>query len=124
MSVNKVIILGRLGGDPEMKNMPSGKAVCNFSVATTESWNDKSGTKQEKTEWHRIVAWGKTAELCNQYLSKGRQAYFEGRLETRTWEGKDGKKNYTTEINISTVQFIGDKNQAAAPQDQNSQGGW
>lgn len=114
MSVNKVILLGRLGQDPELKYTPSGAAVCNFSMATSESWNDKSGQKQEKTEWHRIVVWGKLAELCNQYLTKGRQAYVEGRLQTRSWEDQQGQKRYTTEINANTVQFIG--GQASAGQ--------
>lgn len=107
MSVNKVIILGRLGQDPELKYTPTGAAVCTFSLATTETWNDKAGQKQEKTEWHRIVTWGKLAELCGQYLAKGRQAYVEGRIQTRSWDGKDGQKKYTTEINATTVQFIG-----------------
>jgi len=107
MSLNKVMILGRLGQDPELKYTPSGAAVCNFSLATTETWTDKSGQKQEKTEWHRIVVWGKLGELCNQYLSKGRQAFIEGALQTRSWEGKDGSKRYTTEINAKNVQFIG-----------------
>ncbi|MEX0798739.1 MAG: single-stranded DNA-binding protein [Bacteriovoracaceae bacterium] len=108
MSVNKVILLGRLGQDPELKYTPSGAAVCNFSMATSESWSDKNtGQKQEKTEWHRIVVWGKLAELCNQYLSKGRQAFVEGRIQTRSWEDKEGNKRYTTEINANTVQFIG-----------------
>lgn len=107
MSVNKVIVLGRLGQDPEMKYTPSGAAVCNFSVATSENWTDKSGQKQERTEWHRIVVWGKLAELCNQYLSKGRQAFVEGKLQTRSWDDKDGTKRYTTEIMATTVQFIG-----------------
>jgi single-strand DNA-binding protein len=107
MSLNKVMILGRLGQDPELKYTPSGAAVCNFSVATTETWTDKSGQKQERTEWHRIVVWGKLGELCNQYLSKGRQAFVEGALQTRSWEGKDGSKRYTTEINAKNVQFIG-----------------
>ena len=107
MSVNKVILLGRLGQDPELKYTPGGSPVCNFSLATTESWTDKSGQKQEKTEWHRIVVWGKLAELCNQYLAKGRQAFLEGRLQTRDWTDKDGNKRYTTEILASTVQFIG-----------------
>ncbi len=107
MSVNKVILLGRLGQDPELKYTPGGSAVCNFSLATTESWTDKSGQKQEKTEWHRVVVWGKLAELCNQYLAKGRQAFLEGRLQTRSWDDKDGNKRYTTEILASTVQFIG-----------------
>lgn len=107
MSVNKVILLGRLGQEPELKYTPGGAAVCNFSLATTEAWTDKSGQKQEKTEWHRVVVWGKLAELCNQYLSKGRQAFVEGRLQTRSWDDKDGNKRYTTEIMASTVQFIG-----------------
>ncbi len=110
MSVNKVIILGRLGQDPELKYTPGGAAVCNFSLATSENWTDKSGQKQERTEWHRIVVWGKLAELCNQYLSKGRQAYLEGRLQTRSWDDKDGNKRYTTEINAASVQFIGGMN--------------
>lgn len=115
MSVNKVIILGRLGQDPELKYTPSGAAVCNFSLATSESWNDKAtGQKQERTEWHRVVVWGKLAELCNQYLSKGRQAFVEGKLQTRSWEDKDGNKRYTTEIAASTVQFIGGQAQAGA----------
>lgn len=111
MSVNKVILLGRLGQDPELKYTPSGTAVCNFTVATSESYKDKSGNRQEKTEWSRIVVWGKLAELCNQYLSKGRQVYVEGRLQTRMWE-KDNHKNYITEINATTVQFIGSSPQS------------
>jgi single-strand DNA-binding protein len=107
MSVNKVILLGRLGQDPELKYTPGGAPVCNFSLATSENWTDKSGQKQERTEWHRVVVWGKLAELCNQYLSKGRQAFVEGRLQTRQWDDKDGQKRYTTEINATTVQFIG-----------------
>lgn len=107
MSVNKVILLGRLGQDPELKYTPGGSAVCNFSMATTEAWTDKQGQKQEKTEWHRIVVWGKLAELCNQYLAKGRQAFLEGRLQTRSWDDKEGHKRYTTEILATTVQFIG-----------------
>jgi single-strand DNA-binding protein len=113
MSVNKVIILGRLGQDPELRYTPSGASVCQFSLATSESWNDKStGQKQEKTEWHRIVVWGKLAELCNQYLSKGRQAYVEGKIQTRSWDDKDGNKRYSTEILANTVQFIGGAAQA------------
>ncbi len=107
MSINKVLLLGRLGQDPELKYTPSGKAVCSFSLATSDSWKDKSGQKQEKTEWHRVVVWGKLAELCNQYLAKGRQAFVEGKLSTRQWEDKQGNKRYTTEINASSVQFIG-----------------
>jgi single-strand DNA-binding protein len=107
MSVNKVILVGRLGQNPEVRYTPSGAAVANFSVATNESWTDKSGQKQERTEWHRIVVWGKLAELCSQYLSKGRQAYIEGRLQTREWQDKDGVKKYTTEVQAQTVQFLG-----------------
>lgn len=108
MSVNKIILLGRLGQDPELKYTPSGAAVCNFSLATTEAWTDKaSGQKQERTEWHRVVVWGKLAELCNQYLAKGRQAFVEGRLQTRSWDDASGNKRYTTEIMASTIQFIG-----------------
>lgn len=108
MSVNKVILVGRLGQDPELKYTPSGMAVCNFTLATSESWTDKQGQKQEKTEWHRIVVWGKLGELCGQYLAKGRQAYLEGALQTRSWDDKNtGQKRYTTEIVAKTVQFLG-----------------
>ena len=107
MSVNKVILVGRLGQNPEVRYTPSGAAVCNFSVATNETWNDKSGQKQERTEWHRVVVWGKLAELCNQYLQKGRQVYLEGRLQTRQWQDKDNQTRYTTEIQAQTVQFLG-----------------
>lgn len=105
--MNKVIIIGRLGVDPELKYTPSGKAVANFSVATSERWTDKDGNKQEKTEWHRVVVWGKLAELCNQYLSKGRQAVVEGSLQTRSWDAQDGSKKYTTEIIGKNVEFLG-----------------
>ena len=107
MSVNKVILVGRLGQNPEVRYTPAGAAVANFSVATNESWTDKNGQKQEKTEWHRIVVWGKLAELCNQYLIKGRQVYLEGRLQTRQWQDKDNQTKYTTEINAQTIQFLG-----------------
>ena len=107
MSVNKVILLGRLGQDPELKYTPSGIAVCNFSIAPSESWSDKSGQKQEKTEWHRIVVWNKLAELCNQYLAKGRQAYIEGSIATRSYEDKSGQTKYVTEIKANSVQFLG-----------------
>lgn len=107
MSVNKVILVGRLGQNPETRYTPSGAAVANFSIATTESWADKSGQKQEKTEWHRIVVWGKLAELCQQYLQKGRQVYIEGRLQTRQYQDKDNQTRYTTEIKADQVQFLG-----------------
>src|SRR6202453_602828 len=104
--VNKVILIGRLGTDPEVRYTSNGGAVANFSLATNESWTDKSGQKQERTEWHRIVVWGKLAELCGQYLSKGRQAFVEGRLQTRSWEDQQGQKRYTTEVVANTVQFL------------------
>ena len=105
--VNKVMLLGNLGADPEVRFTPSGQAVANFRIATNESWTDKSGQKQERTEWHRIVVWGKMGELCGEYLKKGRQCFVEGRLQTREWTDKEGKKNYTTEIVANNVQFLG-----------------
>lgn len=107
MSVNKVIIMGRLGADPELKTLSSGQAVANFNLATSENWVDREGQKQERTEWHRIVVWGKLAEICRQYLSKGRQVFVEGKLQTRSWEDQQGQKRYTTEIVASNIQFIG-----------------
>lgn len=109
MSVNKAIILGRLGQNPELKYTPSGNAVCSFSVATSDAWKDKSGQKQEKTEWHRIQVWGKLAEICNQYLKKGSEVYLEGKIQTSSWE-KDGIKQYMTQINASVVNFVGSGN--------------
>ena len=107
MSVNKVILVGRLGQNPEVRYTPSGAAVANFSVATNETWTDKNNQKQERTEWHRVVVWGKLAELCNQYLAKGRQCYVEGRLQTRQWQDKDGQTKYSTEVQAQTIQFLG-----------------
>ena len=104
--INKVILIGRLGADPELRYTPGGQGVANFNLATSESWS-KEGQKQERTEWHRIVAWGKLAELCSQYLAKGRQVFVEGRLQTRSWEDKEGQKRYTTEIVAQNVQFLG-----------------
>ena len=108
--VNKVILIGNLGRDPEVRYTPGGQAVANFTVATNESWTDKQGQKQERTEWHRIVVWGKPAELCGEYLSKGRQVYVEGRLQTREWTNKEGAKQYTTEVvanPVGGVVFLG-----------------
>jgi single-strand DNA-binding protein len=106
--VNKVILIGNLGRDPELRYTQSGQPVANFTMATTESWNKRDGSgREEKTEWHRIVAWGRTAELCAQYLAKGRTVYVEGRLQTREWEDREGKKQRTTEIVANTVQFLG-----------------
>jgi single-strand DNA-binding protein len=112
MPLNKAIICGRLGQDPELKYLPNGNAVANMSVATSESWKDKDGKKQEKTEWHRIVVYGKMAETCNQYLKKGSEAIFEGKLQTRSWDGQDGKKQYITEILVNNVQFVGSAKQS------------
>lgn len=112
--VNKVIVIGRLGADPEVKTVAGGQTVARLSVATSENWTDKQGQKQERTEWHRVVVWGKLAELCGKYLSKGRQAYIEGRLQTRSWEDQQGQKRYTTEIVASTVQFLGGGNERSA----------
>ncbi len=105
--VNKVIIVGRLGADPETKQIGSGGTVSRLSVATSENWVDKDGNKQERTEWHRIVVWGKLAEICGRHLAKGRQVYVEGRLQTRSWEDQQGQKKYSTEIVANTVQFLG-----------------
>ena len=108
-SVNKAIIVGNLGKDPEMRYMPSGDAICNFSVATTDSWKDKNGEKQEKTEWHRISMFGKLAEIAGEYLKKGSQVYLEGRLQTRKWQDKDGHERYTTEIVADRMQMLGSR---------------
>jgi single-strand DNA-binding protein len=106
--VNKVIIVGRLGGDPEVRYTPGGQPVGKLSVATSENWTDKQGQKQERTEWHRVVVWGKLAEICGQHLAKGRQVYVEGRLQTRSWDDKtSGQKKYATEVVATTVQFLG-----------------
>ncbi len=105
--VNKVILVGHLGADPDMRYTPSGQGVCELRVATSESWNDKNGQRQERTEWHRIVVWGKRAEICSKYLSKGRQVYIEGRIQTRSYDDKDGNKRYITEVVASDVQFLG-----------------
>ena len=106
-SINKVILIGNLGSDPEVRFTPGGSAVANFNIATNESWKDKNGQDQERTEWHKIVVWGKQAENCGEYLSKGRPVYIEGKLQTREWTDKDGNKRYTTEVVAQTVQFLG-----------------
>ncbi len=108
MSVNKVILIGNLGKKPELRYTPGGQAVANFTLATNEGWGGRDGQPaQERTEWHRIVVFGRTAENCGQYLDKGRQVYVEGRLQTREWQDKEGQKRYTTEIVALTVQFLG-----------------
>jgi len=108
--VNKVILVGRLGADPEINYTPSGSAVTNFQMATSENWKDKDGEKVEKTEWHRIVAFAKLAEIMAEYLHKGSQIFIEGRIQTRQWEDKEGNKRYTTEIVANQMQMLGDKN--------------
>ena len=106
--VNKVILVGNLGQDPEVKYMPSGQAVCNISIATTDSWNDKStGEKQERTEWHRVVFFRRLAEIAGEYLRKGSQVYVEGRLQTRKWQDQSGNDRYTTEIVVNDMQMLG-----------------
>jgi|SRR3989304_5907306 len=105
--VNKVILVGNLGADPEMRYTPGGMAVANFKLATSENFKDKEGNKQTKTEWHKVVAFGKLAEICGEYLSKGKQVYIEGKIQTRSWEDKDGNKKYTTEIVVNIMQMLG-----------------
>ena len=104
--VNKVILVGNLGADPDMRYTPSGQGVCELRIATSESWNDKNGQRQERTEWHRVVVWGKRAEVCSKYLAKGRQVFVEGRIQTRSYDDKDGNKRYITEIIANDVQFL------------------
>ncbi len=106
-SVNKAILVGNLGKDPEVRFTPSGRAVARFTLATTESWMDQESGRQERTDWHNIVVWGKQAESCGQYLAKGRQVYVEGRITSRSYDDKDGNKRYITEIVAQRVQFLG-----------------
>ena len=108
-SVNKVILIGNLGRDPETRYMPDGGAITNISVATTDVWKDKNGEKQEKTEWHRVAFFGKLAEIAGEYLKKGSQVYVEGRLQTRKWQDKDGQDKYTTEIVADRMQMLGSR---------------
>jgi len=107
--VNKAILIGNLGADPEARYTQSGAAVTNFRIATSEKWTGKDGQPQERTEWHRIVTFGRLAETCRDYLSKGRQVYVEGRIQTRQWEDRDGNKRWTTEIVAQTVRFLGSR---------------
>ena len=106
-SVNKVILIGNLGADPELRYTNTGTAVANFRIATNDQWTDKNGEKQERTEWHNIVAWSKLGEICGKYLKKGRPVYVEGRLQTRSWEDQSGSKRYTTEIVAQVMQMLG-----------------
>jgi single-strand DNA-binding protein len=112
-SVNKVILIGNLGRDPEIRYMPSGDAVATLNLATTEKWKDKSGEAQEQTEWHRISFFGRQAEICGEYLRKGSSIYVEGRLQTRKWTDKDGNERYTTEIRGDRMQMLGARSGAA-----------
>ena len=113
--INKVIVVGNLGADPDSRTMPSGNAVTNISVATSESWNDKeTGEKQEKTEWHRVVFFGRLAEIASDYLKKGSQVYVEGKLQTRKWEDKEGNERWTTEIVANQMQMLGERTSQGA----------
>lgn len=109
MSLNKAILIGRLGKDPEVKTMPNGELVANVSLATSENWKDKTGIKQEKTEWHNLVFYRRLAEIAGQYLKKGSQIYVEGKIQTRKWQDKEGQDRYTTEIIVSEMQMLGSK---------------
>lgn len=126
-SLNKVLLIGNLGRDPELRYMPNGEAVCNFSIATTESWKDKNGQKQEKTEWHNIVMYRKLAEAAGQYLKKGSQVYLEGRLQTRKWQDKQsGADRYTTEVVADQMQMLGGRGMGGGAADfgGNDEGGF
>ena len=107
--VNKVILIGNLGNDPELRHTPSGVAVSNLRIATNEFFTNRDGQKEQRTEWHRVVAFGRLAEICNQYLKKGRQVYIEGRLRTREWEDQKGEKRYTTEITATNMVMLGSR---------------
>ena len=114
MTVNKAILVGRLGRDPETRYTSSGQAVCNFTMATDETYKDRAGDRQKRTEWHRIVAWGKLAEICQQYLKKGSQVYIEGRIQSRQWDDKEGHKRTTTEVVANVMRMLGSRAEAAA----------
>jgi single-strand DNA-binding protein len=117
-SVNKMIVLGNLGRDPEVRSTPSGAQVCNVTIATSRTWKDKSGDKQEETEWHRVVFYDRLAEIADEYLKKGRPVYVEGRLKTRKWTDKDGVEKYTTEIVAESMQLLGGREEAGDSQAQ------
>ena len=122
--LNKVLIIGHLGGDPEMRYTPSGRPVTSFSVATSRQWTSAEGERHEETEWFNIVAWGNLAEICHQYLSKGQQVYVEGRLQTRGWEDDNGKKHYRTEFVANEMIILGDRRGPSAvptPKDKDNQ---
>ena len=119
-AVNKVILVGNLGRDPETRYMPSGEAVVNIALATTDNWKDKNGEKQERTEWHRVVIFGKLAEVAAEYLKKGAQVYFEGALRTKKWTNKEGQDQYTTEIVADKMQMLGSKGGSSSRTDNDS----
>ncbi|MBK8481603.1 MAG: single-stranded DNA-binding protein [Proteobacteria bacterium] len=128
--INKVILIGNLGADPELRFTAGGQAVADLRLATSRRWQGKDGSTQEDTQWHRVVVWGKQAEQCKEFLSKGRQVYVEGRLQTRSWEDRDGNKRYTTEVVAQQIQFLGggrgggggDLDQSAPPADHDAPG--
>jgi single-strand DNA-binding protein len=123
MSVNKVILVGRLGRDPETRYTGGGQAVANFSVATDESYKDKNGERQKRTEWHRITAWGKLAEICQQYLKKGTMVYIEGRIQSREWQDKEGQKRTSFDIVANTMKMLSSRGDAAAATGASGMGG-
>lgn len=114
-SVNKVILVGNLGADPEIRHLPSGDVVANLRIATTDTWKDKDGSKQENTEWHRVSFFGRQAEVCGEYLRKGSQVYVEGAIRTRKWQDKDGQDRYSTEIKGDRLQMLGSSGQRGSP---------
>ena len=113
MSLNKVLLIGNLGKDPELRFTPSGRAVARFPLATSEQWTDQSGQRQDRTEWHNVVVWGKQAETCGQYLAKGRQVFIEGSVRSRQYDDKEGQKRYITEVIAQRVQFLGGRGEGA-----------
>jgi len=113
-SINKAILIGNLGKDPEIRYIPSGQAVATFSIATTRKWRDKEGQPQEQTDWHNIVVWGRMAELAKEYLAKGRSVYIEGRIQNRSYDDKEGNKRYISEVVATTMQFLGGRSDQAA----------
>lgn len=121
MAVNKAILIGNLGRDPELRYTPSGKAVCTFSLATSERWTSQDGQKQEQTIWHNIVAWGRQAEVIKEYLAKGRQVYIEGRIVNRSYDDKEGNKKYISEVVVQNFQFLGGKGGSGSSPDETSQ---
>ena len=118
--VNKVILIGNLGSDPEVKYTPNGAPVANFSLATNESWNDKDGQRQERTEWHRLVLWSKLAEIAQQYLKKGAKIYVEGKLQTRSWDDQSGQKRYMTEVVVNDMQMLDSRGEGGGSGDRDA----